>query len=70
MRNYYAPQVRRLQDQGYRPIEIAQLMNIRPQAVYQIQYRDRLREAGKSIRPIVEKPRTIWERLMWWRNKE
>jgi len=70
VRNYYAPQVRRLQDQGLAPKEIAAFLKIPRQAVYQIRYRDRLTQSGKPIRPVVEKPKTIWDRLMWWRNKE
>jgi predicted transcriptional regulator len=66
-RKYHAPQVRRLQDQGYKPKEIAALLKITPHAVHQIRYRDKLRAEGKPIndkRPA--KPKTFLERLKWW----
>ena len=64
MPNYYAPQVRRLQEQGLSPKEIASFLKIRRQTVYQIQYRDRLKETTTPYVPA--KPKSLWERLKWW----
>lgn len=64
MRNYYAPQVRRLLDKGLRPKEVAALLKISRHAVYQITYRDRLRELGKPINK--NRKKSLFQRLKEW----